>query len=348
MAVTNSLKISLISAGIGILIAFLGARAAMNVGSRFRRVFMTILNMVSNFAGIPLAFAYMILLGNAGIVVQLGRTMGWDALANYNLYTSNGLAMVYVYFQIPLSTLLLIPAFQRDPERMEGGIHAFGCGQQHVLAEGRNSSPDAKYSGHVQHSVRQRPGCLRNGLRHHDEQYLAASHPDRRMFRRRGENPEGTGRRLIRNHDGNHGHYDSSDQHNQQAIPERSEKGMKKHRAGSGIIPLLILVWLLIPLIVTIIYSLFQNWTGNYSERVFPESLCGDFQRPRFSGRPGPDRPDLHHSDSDHDSAGSAGAFCDRAVFPRSGTGCADHLHDSVHDSGRHSLGQHPVYVRGK
>lgn len=111
MAITNSLKISLISAGIGILIAFLGARAVMNVHSRFRRVFMTILNMVSNFAGIPLAFAYMILLGNAGIIVQLGRTMGWDALANYNLYTSNGLAMVYVYFQIPLSTLLLIPAF---------------------------------------------------------------------------------------------------------------------------------------------------------------------------------------------------------------------------------------------
>lgn len=111
MAITNSLKISLISAGIGILIAFLGARAVMNVHSRFRRVFMTILNMVSNFSGIPLAFAYMILLGNAGVIVQLGRTMGWDALANYNLYTSNGLAMVYVYFQIPLSTLLLIPAF---------------------------------------------------------------------------------------------------------------------------------------------------------------------------------------------------------------------------------------------
>ncbi|MDY6287516.1 MAG: ABC transporter permease subunit [Lachnospiraceae bacterium] len=128
MAITNSLKISLISAGIGILIAFLGARAVMNVHSRFRRVFMTILNMVSNFSGIPLAFAYMILLGNAGIIVQLGRTMGWDALANYNLYTSNGLAMVYVYFQIPLSTLLLIPAFNAVRKEWKEAAMLLGSG----------------------------------------------------------------------------------------------------------------------------------------------------------------------------------------------------------------------------
>ncbi len=127
-AVINSLKISLVSAGIGILIAFLGARAATNVGSRFRGVFMTILNMVSNFAGIPLAFAYMILLGNAGIIVQLGRTMGWDALANYNLYTSNGLAMVYVYFQIPLSTLLLIPAFNAVRKEWKEAAMLLGSG----------------------------------------------------------------------------------------------------------------------------------------------------------------------------------------------------------------------------
>ena len=205
MAITNSLKISLISAGIGILIAFLGARAAMNVGSRFRRVFMTILNMVSNFAGIPLAFAYMILLGNAGIVVQLGHTMGWDALANYNLYTSNGLAMVYVYFQIPLSTLLLIPAFNAIRKEWKEASMLLGAGSNTFWLK----------VGIPVHPVCQRSGCLRDGLRHYDEQYLPASYPDSRMFCRRGKNPEGTGRSLIRYHDGNHGHYDPSDQHHQ-------------------------------------------------------------------------------------------------------------------------------------
>lgn len=65
---------------------------------------------------------------SAGIIVQLGRTMGWDALANYNLYTSNGLAMVYVYFQIPLSTLLLIPAFNAVRKEWKEAAMLLGSG----------------------------------------------------------------------------------------------------------------------------------------------------------------------------------------------------------------------------
>lgn len=110
-AILNSLKISLASAIIGIIIAFLGARAAHQHQGKLNNAFMAVLNMVSNFAGIPLAFAYMILLGNAGLIVSIGKEFGIDFLANYNLYTMNGMSLIYVYFQIPLSTLLLIPAF---------------------------------------------------------------------------------------------------------------------------------------------------------------------------------------------------------------------------------------------
>ena len=113
MAITNSIKISLISKA---------------VGGKLRSVFMTVLNMVSNFAGIPLAFAYMILLGNAGVMIQLGRAMGWDALANFNLYTSSGLSLVYVYFQIPLSTLLLIPAFDAIRKEWQEASMLLGAG----------------------------------------------------------------------------------------------------------------------------------------------------------------------------------------------------------------------------
>lgn len=110
-AIFNSLKISIVSTIVGIIIAFLGARAAHQHQGKLNHVFMTVLNMVSNFAGIPLAFAYMILLGNAGLVVNIGKELGIDFLSNYNLYTMNGMSLVYIYFQIPLSTLLLIPAF---------------------------------------------------------------------------------------------------------------------------------------------------------------------------------------------------------------------------------------------
>lgn len=110
-AMINSLKISVVSAVVGIAVAFLGARAIHLEQGKMGRFFMMILNMVSNFAGIPLAFAYMILLGNAGLMVHIGESLGVEALANYNLYTSNGMSMIYIYFQIPLATLLLIPAF---------------------------------------------------------------------------------------------------------------------------------------------------------------------------------------------------------------------------------------------
>ena len=111
-AIINSIKISMISAAAGIIIAFFGARAAHQSTGKLHNIFMAILNMVSNFAGIPLAFAYMILLGNAGVMTQIGRTFGISALANFNLYSTNGVSLIYVYFQIPLSTLLLIPAFE--------------------------------------------------------------------------------------------------------------------------------------------------------------------------------------------------------------------------------------------
>ena len=111
-AIINSIKISLISAAAGIVVAFFGARAANQAKGKLHNIFMAILNMVSNFAGIPLAFAYMILLGNAGVMTQLGRELGIQALADFNLYSTNGVSLIYVYFQIPLSTLLLIPAFE--------------------------------------------------------------------------------------------------------------------------------------------------------------------------------------------------------------------------------------------
>lgn len=110
-AIFNSVRISLISSLGGIVVAFLGAKAIAESKGKIANLFMTILNMVSNFAGVPLAFAYMVLLGNAGFMVHVGQKLGISALADFNLYTSDGMSMIYVYFQIPLATLLLVPAF---------------------------------------------------------------------------------------------------------------------------------------------------------------------------------------------------------------------------------------------
>lgn len=127
-ALWNSMKISLKSSLIGIVVAFLGAQAAHAAEGKLRGFFMAVLNMVSNFAGVPLAFAYMILLGNAGVIVQIGRQYGIEALSNFNLYTTDGISLVYVYFQIPLSTLLLFPAFYGIRKEWKEASQLLGAG----------------------------------------------------------------------------------------------------------------------------------------------------------------------------------------------------------------------------
>lgn len=110
-AITNSITISIISAAVGIVVAFIGAKAAHNTESLMKRVFMSILNMTSNFAGVPLAFSFIILLGKTGVLVILAKALGIESMANFDIYSNNGLILIYIYFQIPLATLLLIPAF---------------------------------------------------------------------------------------------------------------------------------------------------------------------------------------------------------------------------------------------
>lgn len=110
-AIVNSLIISVLSSIIGLIIAFIGAKAVHETKGKLNNIFMSILNMVSNFSGVPLAFAYIIMFGNVGVMTTIGSNYGIEFLANFPLYSVWGLLLIYVYFQIPLSTLLLIPAF---------------------------------------------------------------------------------------------------------------------------------------------------------------------------------------------------------------------------------------------
>lgn len=110
-AIVNSLIISVLSSIIGLIIAFIGAKAVHETKGKLNNIFMSILNMVSNFSGVPLAFAYIIMFGNVGVMTMIGSNYGIEFLANFPLYSVWGLLLIYVYFQIPLSTLLLIPAF---------------------------------------------------------------------------------------------------------------------------------------------------------------------------------------------------------------------------------------------
>jgi putative spermidine/putrescine transport system permease protein len=111
MSIRNSLFVSVLSASIGIAIALVGAYAIDSASSGMKKFYITTLNMTSNFQGIVLAFAFILLLGNAGILTTLGEKWNLAGLGNYDLYTTSGILITFIYFQIPLATLLLYTSF---------------------------------------------------------------------------------------------------------------------------------------------------------------------------------------------------------------------------------------------
>jgi putative spermidine/putrescine transport system permease protein len=109
-----SIRISVASALIGGLIGFAVA-AAITLGGLPRAIrapMLTFSGVASNFAGVPLAFAFVATIGPVGIVTLLLRTqLGIDLRAlGFNIFSFWGLTIVYLFFQIPLMILIIVPA----------------------------------------------------------------------------------------------------------------------------------------------------------------------------------------------------------------------------------------------
>ncbi len=109
-----SLSISLITSSGGAVFGFLLAYAVILGGlPRAVRTFMTTFSGVaSNFAGVPLAFAFIATMGNAGLVTRwLESVLGFDIhQTGFTIYNIWGLSIVYMYFQFPLMVLIMAPA----------------------------------------------------------------------------------------------------------------------------------------------------------------------------------------------------------------------------------------------
>ncbi|WP_343034046.1 ABC transporter permease subunit [Aurantimonas aggregata] len=109
-----SIKISVASAALGALIGFFIAYAIVHGGlpAWIRPSILTFSGVASNFAGIPLAFAFLATLGRLGLVtVFLNESFGINIYRlGFNLLSFWGLTITYLYFQIPLMVLIIAPA----------------------------------------------------------------------------------------------------------------------------------------------------------------------------------------------------------------------------------------------
>jgi putative spermidine/putrescine transport system permease protein len=109
-----SIKLSLVTALLGCLIGFAMAAAAIFGGlpKWIRNPLLTFSGVASNFAGVPLAFAFLATLGPAGLItLWLRNSIGIDLRTlGFNLLSFWGLTITYLFFQIPLMILIITPA----------------------------------------------------------------------------------------------------------------------------------------------------------------------------------------------------------------------------------------------
>jgi ABC-type uncharacterized transport system, permease component len=112
-AYQNSLEISIVTAVAGGVFGFLLAYAVIAGGlPRFlRTALMTFSGVASNFAGVPLALAFVFTIGRLGLVTVLLKQVGIDVWGHgFTIYSKLGLEIVYLYFQFPLMVLIIAPA----------------------------------------------------------------------------------------------------------------------------------------------------------------------------------------------------------------------------------------------
>jgi putative spermidine/putrescine transport system permease protein len=109
-----SLQVSLITAISGGVFGFLLAYATIVGGlpRATRSLILTFSGVAANFAGLPLAFAFIATLGRTGMATVLLRDVFHVDLygLGFNLYSLVGLSLTYTYFQFPLMVLIIAPA----------------------------------------------------------------------------------------------------------------------------------------------------------------------------------------------------------------------------------------------
>lgn len=131
-AFQTSISISLVTALIGTVVGFLAAYGVYSLRASWLRNFLVgFSSITANFAGVPLAFAFIATLGATGFITV--AIQNWFHVniydLHFSLYTFWGLVIVYTYFQLPLTILIMLPALNAlRPEWREAATNLGASG----------------------------------------------------------------------------------------------------------------------------------------------------------------------------------------------------------------------------
>lgn len=109
----NSSMIAIFSSVIGLVLAIIVAYAMTNLPNKIQDKISVYINIAANFAGVPLAFAFIILVGNSGAFRLFFDNLSIPLFSNFDLYSWQGLTITYLYFQIPLGILFIYPSLKK-------------------------------------------------------------------------------------------------------------------------------------------------------------------------------------------------------------------------------------------
>jgi putative spermidine/putrescine transport system permease protein len=129
----NSIKLSGLTAIIGVVLGtFIGYAIYRWPSERVREALITLSDVTTNFAGAPLAFAFVVILGMNGVVTQfLLQYFQYDLYPGFSIYSFSGLILAYVYFQLPLMVLLILPAFAGIKKEWQESAQSLGADTLH-------------------------------------------------------------------------------------------------------------------------------------------------------------------------------------------------------------------------
>jgi putative spermidine/putrescine transport system permease protein len=122
-----SIATSVVPGIFGLLIAY--AIYTAKRGNVLRQIVITASGVFANFGGVPLAFLFIATLSTTGIVTGWIKAIFgvdiWDH--GFTLYNATGVFFVYMYFQIPLMVLVILPALEGLRPAWREAAHNMGA-----------------------------------------------------------------------------------------------------------------------------------------------------------------------------------------------------------------------------
>ncbi|HVO41948.1 MAG TPA: ABC transporter permease subunit [Aggregatilineales bacterium] len=107
----NTLEISVITTAAGGVLGFLLAWG-ITLGGLPRQIRLSVLSfcgVASNFAGLPLALAFIAAIGRTGTLTHALASVGISIYPAFSMSSFWGVCLAYTYFQIPLMVLVMVP-----------------------------------------------------------------------------------------------------------------------------------------------------------------------------------------------------------------------------------------------